>query len=225
MTGMLLVSASGIYFLENEAQPDKFSSIPTAAWWAMATLTTVGYGDVYPITPLGQLFGAFVMILGLGMYALPIAIIANGFSVEAAKREFVVTWSMVARFPLFAKLDPSELADIMEVVESHIFAPNREVIKEGDQAEAIFFIVSGEVEIGKDGDNVFLGEGDFFGEIGVLENKPYVHTATTLRKTRLLELTRTDFLRLSNRYEHIGELIRQVSQQRKADGWDLVAEE
>ena len=82
MIAMLLFSATGAWMIEREAQPEKFGSIPDAAWWAMATLTTVGYGDVSPVTPLGKFFGGFVMILGLGMFALPIAIISTGFALS-----------------------------------------------------------------------------------------------------------------------------------------------
>jgi voltage-gated potassium channel len=64
---------------------------------ALPTLTTVGYGDIVPITPLGKVFGGIVMLFGLGMFALPIAILSAGFSQESARHEFVVTWSMVAR--------------------------------------------------------------------------------------------------------------------------------
>ena len=80
MLVLLLFASTGIYFLERVAQPDAFASIPAAAWWALATLTTVGYGDVVPVTPLGKVLGGVVMLLGVGMFALPIAIIATGFS-------------------------------------------------------------------------------------------------------------------------------------------------
>ena len=76
---MLVIASSMMFFIENEAQPDKFSSIPETMWWGVATLTTVGYGDVYPVTPFGQLFGAVIAILGVGMFALPAGIIAAGF--------------------------------------------------------------------------------------------------------------------------------------------------
>ena len=91
MMMLMLFSAAIIYFLEREAQPDKFGSIPAAAWWALATLTTIGYGDIVPITPWGKVFGGIVMLFGLGMFALPIAILATGFSQESARHEFVVT--------------------------------------------------------------------------------------------------------------------------------------
>ena len=82
MMMLMLFSAAIIYFLERGAQPDKFGSIPAAAWWALATLTTIGYGDIVPITPWGKVFGGIVMLFGLGMFALPIAILATGFSQE-----------------------------------------------------------------------------------------------------------------------------------------------
>jgi voltage-gated potassium channel len=86
---ILLVFASGIiYFLENEKQPGAFSSIPAAMWWGVATMTTVGYGDIYPITAMGKLFGGFVAILGLGTFGLPAGIIAYGFIEEIQKKRF-----------------------------------------------------------------------------------------------------------------------------------------
>lgn len=85
MTMLLVMAASVMYFAENAAQPEKFSSIPASMWWAVATLTTVGYGDVYPVTPLGRLAGGCIAILGLGFFALPTAILGAGF-VDAVQR-------------------------------------------------------------------------------------------------------------------------------------------
>lgn len=77
---ILLFSSSLMFFVEHEAQPDKFSSIPETMWWGVATLTTVGYGDIYPITPLGKLLGATISFLGVCFFALPAGIIASGFT-------------------------------------------------------------------------------------------------------------------------------------------------
>lgn len=82
---LLIVSSSIMYFAENQAQPEGFSSIPASMWWAIATLTTVGYGDVYPITAVGKVAAAVVAILGIGLFALPTAIIGSGF-VEAVQK-------------------------------------------------------------------------------------------------------------------------------------------
>ncbi len=72
--------------VENEAQPDKFPSIPAAMWWGVATLTTVGYGDIFPVTPLGKILSGFIAFLGIGIFALPTGILASGFAEEVARR-------------------------------------------------------------------------------------------------------------------------------------------
>lgn len=77
---VLYLAAVGIYYFENEAQPDKFSSIPDSMWWAMVTLTTVGYGDVYPITLGGRLFTSVVLLLGLGFVAVPTGLLAGALA-------------------------------------------------------------------------------------------------------------------------------------------------
>jgi voltage-gated potassium channel len=101
----LLLSATILFAVEHEAQPDKFSSIPAAMCWALATLSTVGYGDVLPITVWGRIFGSMTMILGIGMLALPTGVIASGFANEIRKRDFVVNWKLVSSVPLFKELD------------------------------------------------------------------------------------------------------------------------
>ena len=82
MAILVLLSASVLYFAEHEAQPDAFSSIPQAMWWAVTCLSTVGYGDVYPVTPAGKLFAAVIAMLGIGMFALPTGILGAAFVTE-----------------------------------------------------------------------------------------------------------------------------------------------
>jgi voltage-gated potassium channel len=83
IVGVLLVTASSLmYFIENEAQPKAFSSIPAAMWWGIATLSTVGYGDIYPVTLAGKVLGAVIALLGIGMFALPAGILGSGFVEE-----------------------------------------------------------------------------------------------------------------------------------------------
>jgi len=83
---MIIMTASGIYVVENKAQPEAFSSIPKSMWWAVVTLTTVGYGDVTPVTSLGKLLGALITILGVGIAALPAGILASGLANELNQR-------------------------------------------------------------------------------------------------------------------------------------------
>jgi voltage-gated potassium channel len=80
MIGLILLLVSSVmYSIESEAQPAKFGSIPDTMWWGVATLTTVGYGDVYPITPAGKVFSSLIAVLGLGLFAIPTGILASGF--------------------------------------------------------------------------------------------------------------------------------------------------
>ena len=83
---LLLFASSLMYLAEREAQPDGFSSIPAAMWWGMVTLTTVGYGDLFPVTPLGRGFGAVVALLGIGLFALPAGILGSAFVEELDRR-------------------------------------------------------------------------------------------------------------------------------------------
>lgn len=78
----LVMASSLMYFAERNAQPEDFSNIPAAMWWGVVTLTTVGYGDIYPVTALGKFFGATLAFFGIGLFALPAGIIASGFSEE-----------------------------------------------------------------------------------------------------------------------------------------------
>jgi len=86
ITAMLL-AASGMYYFERTAQPVAFGSIPAAMWWAFSTLTTVGYGDVTPVTVGGKIFGAMSAVVGIGMVALPTSILASGYRQQLKLRE------------------------------------------------------------------------------------------------------------------------------------------
>lgn len=86
MLVLIIFASAGIYLVEREAQPEAFGSIPQAMWWATITLTTVGYGDVVPITVTGRVLGILITIMGVGIAALPAGIIASGFSSELHRR-------------------------------------------------------------------------------------------------------------------------------------------
>ena len=83
---LLIVSSTVLYCCENAVQPDVFSSIPATMWWSVATLTTVGYGDMYPTTLVGKFCASVIAILGIGMFALPTGILGAGF-VEAIQKK------------------------------------------------------------------------------------------------------------------------------------------
>lgn len=213
--GLLLVAAvlfasTGMYYLENDAQPDKFGSVPDAAWWAIATLTTVGYGDVAPITPLGRLFGSVVMVTGLCILALPVAIIATGFSQEVSRRDFVVTWSLMSRIPVFTELDARDVGHIMPLLQAHNFPPNFEVIADGAAADAMYFVASGQVAQGA-GDATCYRTGDVIGAGPLFNHDVHRGAMVTRTRCRLLKLHREDFHRLEVTHPKVSARIRQAT--------------
>jgi voltage-gated potassium channel len=82
---LMVIISTVMFYVEHDAQPEKFSSIPATMWWSVATLTTVGYGDMFPITVLGKTLASAISILGIGLVALPAGILASGFSEELRK--------------------------------------------------------------------------------------------------------------------------------------------
>ena len=216
---LLLFASTAAYFLEREAQPDKFGSVPAAAWWALATLTTVGYGDIVPVTPLGKMLGGVVMLLGVGMIALPVAIIATGFNQESSRHQFVITWSMVARVPLFATMDESEIAEITKLLYARNYLPGVPIVRAGGVGDAMYLIASGdaEVEIGRD-KRVVLKDGDFFGEMALLERRRHKHDVVAMTKCRIYVLDAEALSRLARSHPKILRHIREVARTRAASG-------
>jgi len=116
LTIAMLIASTGIYIFEKDAQPDKFGSIPEAMWWAVATLTTVGYGDVTPITAMGKIFGALITIIGIGTVALPSGILASGFSDQLKRRKntYETEFSLALQDGIITKKERDKLEKIAE---------------------------------------------------------------------------------------------------------------
>ncbi len=220
MFSLILLSASLLYSVEREAQPEQFGSLPAAMWWSLATLTTVGYGDVVPVTPAGKVLGGMFMMFGLAMYALPIGILSSGFAREIARNEFVITWNMVAKVPLFAKLEASEVAEIMKLLQSHRHAAGSIILRPGDRAESMYFISFGEVRVEtRRGDVVYLHEGDHFGEMALLEKRRRKVAVVAQTDCLLLQLDAQDFEYLLATHGHVAEHMRKISELRKIGEW------
>ena len=86
VAALLVIAASLMYYIEDSAQPEEFSSIPAAMWWSIITVTTVGYGDVAPVTPLGRMLAGVIALLGIGIFALPAGILGSGFMEHVGRR-------------------------------------------------------------------------------------------------------------------------------------------
>lgn len=169
LIGVMLLSATAMHFVEHDVQPDKFGTIPDAMWWAIVTLTTVGYGDAFPVSPLGKLVASLTAVMGLVMLALPVGIIATAFAQEIHRREFVVTWSMLARVPLFSGLNASQIAEIMHALRARTVRGGGIVLRPHEPAQSLYFVASGEVEIIEPDGSRRLDEGCYFGELCLTE--------------------------------------------------------
>jgi len=229
MFALLMFSASIMSLIERNVQPEQFGTIPAAMWWAMATLTTVGYGDVVPITPLGKAFGALVTMLGVAMYALPIAIVASGFLNQQTRRDFVITWGMVSRVPLFAQLDPVSVSKIAGILRARRYPAGYEIAHRGEPADCMYFVVSGELMVDTGERQVPLGEGDFVGEIALLRDTRRMGHIVTVTECRLMVLEKRDFNALLRTEPTLRREIEAVVAERtRSQGWDngdIVAEE
>jgi voltage-gated potassium channel len=134
---VLFLASVAVYFLERDVQPETFGNIPSALWWAVATLTTTGYGDVVPITPLGRLVAAFVMICGLGVFGLWTGILATGFAAETRRDNFLKTWESVTKVPFFAALGPSAIADETQMLRTMDLPPRTMIIRKGHAGDCM----------------------------------------------------------------------------------------
>lgn len=197
MLGLLVVCSTIVFHLEHAVQPDKFASIPHAMWWGLATLTTVGYGDVVPITVLGKIVGGAMMIFGLGMFAIPIGIIASAFSRDIHQRDFVVSFGMVSGVPAFSHLGPIQIEQIVRRLQSRRLPAGSTVFTKGDPANAMYFILSGTVRVHLPGRTIDMGAGEFFGEMALYRDAPRLVRVHCLTDCRLLRLAKDDFNRLS----------------------------
>ena len=212
--GTALVAATLMHLAESKAQPDKLGTIPDALWWAFVTLGTIGYGDVVPVTALGKLVATGTIFLGLIMIALPVGIIATAFSEQIRRRDFIVTWGMIARVPLFAELNAGEIADIMQLLRSQLVEAGQVIVREGDEAHSMYFIAAGEVEVILKEARPRLGVGQFFGEVAVLRKTRRTATVTALTRTSLLVLVAPDFHALMQRDPRIAEHVKDVVEKR-----------
>ncbi len=204
---VLFLASVVVYFLERDVQPATFGSVPATMWWAVVTLTTVGYGDVVPITALGRIVAAMVMICGLGVFGLWTGILATGFAAETRRDNFLKTWDSVSKVPFFAALGPSAIADVTHMLRTMDLPPRTMIIRKGQAGDCMYFIAAGEVEVDLPGKKVQLGDGAFFGEMALLGNNMRGANVSTTKVSRLLVLDLVDFRVLMARHPDLAETI------------------
>jgi voltage-gated potassium channel len=230
LTGTTLITASLMHLAERDVQPDRLGTVPDAMWWAIVTLGTIGYGDVVPVTAAGKVIAALTIFCGLVMVALPVGIIATAFAATIHRRDFVVTWTMVAKVPLFAELEAGDIADIMQLLRAQTVEPGAVIARRGDPAHSMYFIASGEVAIALQDQTVRLSAGHFFGEVAVLRQARRSATVTALTRANLLVLDGHDLRALMTRDSRVAARMREMVKQRLgrevvSERGDIVTEE
>ena len=206
LVSVVLVAASFAYMAEREAQPVAFGSIPDAIWWALATVTTVGYGDVVPRTVFGRIVGGFTMISGILMIALPVAIIGSSFAEVVRQRSFVITFGMVARIPLFAEIGAQALGDILPHLRAMTIEAGTVIVEPEGGDETLYVIADGIVEVDFSHSRRRLTANDAFGiapdpAAGSAEH----YSALAVTRVKLLALDRIELRHLVARYPELAE--------------------
>ncbi len=196
------VCAAGevMYLVEGPGQPKSFGTLPSAMYWAITTLATVGYGDEVPLTMLGKLVAGITMVLGLVLFAMPIGIIAKGFVDGLHRREFNITWSMVRRQPLFEGFSVEAVSQIVDMMGARQVQDHTRIAVAGQHAEKFFLIISGRARAEGDGDPRDLEAGDLIGEEALGDDGTYARTVLARTEMRLMVLPCEDLRRISRKY-------------------------
>lgn len=196
-----------MHLTEGGIQPAKLGTMPNAMYWAITTLTTVGYGDVTPVTPLGKLIAAATMVTGLALFALPVGIIANGFVTGLSRRRFAINWTMLRRQPLLRGFDIEALNDIMEGAMAVVLREHAHVTVAGKDAHEFYLIVSGSAREETSEDVRDLGPGDMLGEEALHLSAHYASTVTAETDMRLIVFSGDELRRLARKYPVLAQRI------------------
>lgn len=146
LVSVVLIAATSITHAERAVQPEIFGSIIKSLWWAVVTITTVGYGDAVPVTPLGRVIAVATMVVGFAFIALPTAILSSSFAEVIRRRDFTITWGMVGRVPAFASLDAATIVRIMPRLVARSFHAGDIVVHRHEEPADLHILVFGALE-------------------------------------------------------------------------------
>ena len=212
---VLVMAAVAMHLVERDAQPAAFGTLPNSFYWAVTTLTTTGYGDIVPVTPLGRMIAGFVMICGLAVFGLWTGILATGFANETRRRDFVRTWEFVAKVPFFKPLSPAAIIEIARMLRPIDVAERTVIVRKGRQGDCMYFIAEGVVEVA--GAGVQLGAGAFFGEMALLGDGTRTATVTAVVPTTLLVLELTDYRIFAAHYPELASAVEEEAARRRSE--------
>ena len=212
VVSVLLVFSTLIHFLEKDVYPEAFGSILSSMWYGITTLTTVG-GGITPVTSLGKLLASLTMFLGIGIFALPVAILASAYYEEIQKRNFLISLETISSIPLFEKLPVGAIGKINSKLQAALLPAGKKIITKGDNADAMYIIEFGSVKV-ELSNPITLGPGDYFGERGLLKNEVRNASITSAQEVKLLKLKKEDLLELISEHAHLFEELSAVSETR-----------
>ncbi len=215
----MVFAAAAMHVVEggdHSASP-AFATMPGAMYWAITTLTTVGYGDVTPTTGLGRFIAGVTMIVGLGLFALPVGIVATGFVNSIHRRDFVVTFGMLSRVPLFRGIDAQIIGEMMVMLRARAVSAGAVISAAGARADAMYFVISGEVEASLPNRKIRFRTGDFFGELALLEETMRAATVVAVEPSRVLTLAVDDFNHLLTKHPGLMRRIHRMAAARAED--------
>jgi voltage-gated potassium channel len=218
---VLFLSASAMFVLERDQQPGPFGTLPAALWWAVVTLTTTGYGDAVPLTHLGHLLGAVVMICGIATFGLSTGILATGFAAETRRRNFIETWDLVSKVPFFQSLDPSAITEITHMLRRLEVPERTAIVRRGKVGDCMYFIAAGEVQVDIMPKPVRLAAGAFFGELALLGDTVRSANVTTTMPSTLLILDLADFRTLTAHHPDLKRAIDAEGQRRMSENQQM----
>src|SRR5436190_2818669 len=217
---VLLAAASIAYLLERHAHPDHpeaFASIPAALWWGIVTMTTTGYGDIVPATIAGRALSGIVMVGGILIFALWTGIIVNGYAEELRRLEFLRTWELVAKVPFFHDIGASLIAEVARLLRPRDFPAGAVIMRRGEAGDCMYFVIDGEAEVQLPSQRVYLGPGQFFGEVALVTGAPRNATVVAAQGCTLLSLDIADFHQLLGRHPELARIIHEKAEQRPGD--------
>jgi voltage-gated potassium channel len=202
------VTGEVMHLIEGGVQPKAFGTLPGAMYWAITTLTTVGYGDETPITWMGKLFAGVTMVTGLVLFALPVGIIATGFVNGLHKREFTITWSMVKRQPLFEEFDVEAIRHILDTMGASVVQDHTRIAVAGQNANMFYLVISGRAHAEDETGSWDIEAGDIIGEESLNDSANYSRTVWARTEMRMMVLLGEDLRRLARKYPLLGRRIR-----------------
>jgi len=202
------VTGEIMHLIEGSAQPKLFGTLPGSMYWAITTLTTVGYGDETPITWAGKLFAGVTMVTGLVLFALPVGIIATGFVNGLHKREFSITWSMVKRQPLFDGFEVEAIRQILDTMGATVVQDHTRIAVAGQEADMFYLVISGRAHAEDENGSWEIEAGDIIGEETLSDGQTYTRTVWARTEMRMMNLMGDDLRRLARKYPLLLQRVR-----------------